>query len=453
VRRFTDVLGDIAEQAKLYEVTDAAVRGARRRRRVRSVVRAGLVVVLVVGLLGGVSLVSSGMYGWFSYQVDPVPAGPGRQEGNPPALVAPLLDSAARGSLAGDAAYLQAVLDRVAHNPDDFGLPSDPSRLRILFAGDVPGNQRLVIVAGYTAAPAYVHLSGKRGAGVNRLELSGWSEVEEPLVTVGWGYGARNGYELVLGPAGYPVSTSSNPRFRADGTVQRDWQPEPAGYVVCDLSKVPPGLRMRITRDDKVWYEAPVASPGSRRTTTVDPNPLYGRGKPAPRAADAAADALAYSTGLVGPDVRYVVLWSDDFQIGSQTGQIATVMAITPDGGGPYLTLAIDAQKEPTSRLHPTGQGILGAPEQGLIVMRPPHWDAHQPDQLIVIAPTTAVRAEVARETVTLTNGVGRVTLPQPLDTTVKVVDAAGATVAERPFDDISGSAPSNAYEGVVRAW
>jgi hypothetical protein len=196
----------------------------------------------------------------------------------------------------------------------------------------------------------------------------------------------------------------------------------------------------------------------------IDPNPLHGRGKPAPRAARVATDALVFSTGLVGPGVRYVVLWSDDFPVddpnggGSGMGQIATVMAITPDGGGPYITIATDTSKEPNGRNHPTGAGVLGDPDRALIVMRMPHFGPEVPDQLQFIAPPSAVRAEVLRDgtvlaTAALDNGVGNVQLRGPIEGTVRVYDASGATVAERPFADRTGLAPSGVYEPTVKGW
>jgi hypothetical protein len=287
--------------------------------------------------------------------------------------------------------------------------------------------------------------------------------VDSPIVRSEWSGGPHDsGYALILGPAGYDAFTSDRPRYLADGTVDRAWKPEPAGYILLDPKTAPRGLRVRFSRGTKVLYEGGVASPGTKRTVEVDPNPLHGRGKPEPRAAKGAADALAYSSGLDGPAVHYVVLWSDDYVVdpsgGKNPGQIATVMAVTADGGGPYITLAVDGSNEPLGRDHPTGAGVFGDPEHALIVMRLPYFGGPEPQDLQIVAPPGAVRAEVLRAgavvaTTPLANGVGKVRLPGPVTVTLRVYDAKGAVVTERPFADVTGNAPVGLYEPEVKGW
>ncbi|GGM41269.1 hypothetical protein ACFFX1_12835 [Dactylosporangium sucinum] len=463
MNRLGELLDDLADDAKLYDVTDLALYGATRQRRTVVTARVVLSVLAVVCLVGGVAIfLPPQQFG----SAGPPEGGPGRLDGAPPALVQPLLDTPARGSLAGDAGFASGVLDRIVQEPEAFGLPGDGARLRILFAGDVPGNRRLVLVAGVTSAPRMINLVGPRGAKPGRLELTGWSDVSEPVVKDEWRDTGNRGYVLVFGPAGYDTSVSSGPRYRADGTVEREWTAEPAGYVLRDTAKLPAGLRLRIGRGDDVLYEGPVASAGAARTGNVDPAPLFGRGKPAPRAAEAAADALAYQFGLTGPDVHYVVLWSDDFQVddpnggGSGLGQIATVMAVTKDGGGPYTTLATDTNPEPNGRNHPTGGGIGGDPAKALIAMRLPTFSWDEPDTLKVIAPPAAVRFEVRRGDAvlangTLTNGVGGVELPGPLAAvTVRAYDDHDAVVAEHAFADlVAGAPPADPFEPEIKGW
>ncbi|WP_432984208.1 hypothetical protein [Dactylosporangium sp. CA-233914] len=455
-----EMLDDIADQAKVYDVTEVAVRGARRRRRARIAGRAGLGVLVVACLLGGVvSVLPLFRFGG----IGGPEGGPGRLDGEPSAVVRPLLDSPTRGPLAGDAAFLNSVLDRIVADPEQFGLPGDRARLRVLFAGDVPGNRRLVIVAGATAAPRKVNLLGPRGAKAERLNLANWGDLGEPIVWDEWRGGEHNsGYVLVLSPIDYDVSVSSAPRYLADGSITREWQAEPAGYLLRDTATLPAGLRVRFRGGNKVFYEGSVPS---GRTGTVDPSPLYGRGKPAPRAAEVAANALAYQFGLTGPDVHYVVLWSDDFEVvdpdgqGSGLGQIATVMALTADGGGPYITIATDTSPQPNSRNHPTGAGIAGDPAKALIAMRLPTFSADEPDTLQIIAPPAAARFEVRQgETVlaqgALTGGVGQIELPGPLNATVRAYDDTGTVIAERPFVDLTpGTGPTNYTEPEIRGW
>jgi hypothetical protein len=460
VTRLTEVLEDVAGQAKLYDVMDNAVRGARRRRRIRRATTAVIAAAAIVGLVGT-------MLPRFLFGVGGIghpEGGPGRLDGEPPALVRPLLDTPTRGSLANDSTYVNALLDRIVSDPEAFGLPGQRALLRVIFVGDLPGNRRLAIVAGVTGVPRLVNLTGSGRAAAKKLELTGWSDVEEPVVRDEWRNERNAGYVLLLGPAGYDVSVSSAPRYLADGTVEREWTPEPAGYIARDTTSLPRGLRVRIHRGDTVLFEGDVAAPGTTQTATVDPNPLYGRGKPAPRAAKAAADALAYSSGLVGPEVHYVVLWSDDFQVddpnggGSGLGQIATVMAVTRDGGGPYITIATDTNPQPNGRNHPTGAGVLGDPQRSIIAMRMPHFDATTPDTVQIVAPPNAVRADLLNgqdvlTTVPLTNGVGKVELAEPVRLTVRAFDARGAVVAERPFADWDGIPTPSGYEPEIRGW
>jgi hypothetical protein len=437
---------------------------ARRRRRTRRVVGG---VAGTVAALCGLVLVLPFLVPLFFGGVGHPEGGPGRTDGEPSVKVRPLLDSPTRGSLAGDERFIAAILDRITGDPGDYGLPGDRNRLRVLFAGDLPGNRREVIVSGIVARPQMINLTGKRGASAGRLELTGWGDVEEPIVRSEWRGSDVNGFALLFGPAGYDAFVSERPRYLADGTVTRDWQPEPAGFFLRDTAKLPPGLRVRLSRGGTVFYEGRLASAGGVRTGKLDPNPLYGRGKPAPIAASTAADALAYQFGLTGADVRFVVLWSDDYQVedpngdGTGLGQIATVQAITPDGGGPYTTIVTDATTpQPSARNHPSAEGLAGDPATSLILLRMPHFTAQPPDTLRIIAPPAAVRVELRRADGTvagnavLSNGIGRMEQPGPLDVTARAFDAEGRVVAERPFADLKpGAVAVDSFEPEIKGW
>jgi hypothetical protein len=442
----------------VYDVTNVVVRKSNNRRRVKTVSRIAVGLVAVVCMLGGVVTV---LPFFFHGGMEPPEMGPGRLDGEPPAVVRPLLDSPTRGSLAGDVNYLKDVIDRITGDPEQYGLPGDRAKLRILFAGDVPGNQRLVIAAGFTGAPRSIYLTGSSGTTAKRLELTGWTDVEEPLVREG-----GQGYALMFGPTGYDLSISSSPRYMLDGTVKRTWEPAPGDYLLRDSATLPPRLRLRMSKGDKVYYEGPVASSGGTPPAAIDPTPLFGRGKPEPRAATEAANAVAYQFGLTGPDVHYVVLWSEDFMVndpnggGSGLGQIATVMAVTPDGGGPYNTIATDTTNpQPMSRNHPTGGGVAGDPAKALIAMRMPTFSKDEPDTLQIIAPPAAARFEIRKgDTVlangTLTNGIGKLELPGPLKVTVRVYDDKNTVVAERAFADLEPGAPAgDSFEPEVKGW
>jgi hypothetical protein len=451
VTRLADLLDDVADQAKVYDVTDEAIRRVRRYRRVRRTKRVAMILVPIMVLalcLGYVPLMLL-----FGYKMPRPPGGPGREGGTPPALVQGLLNAPTKGPLATDKDFLAGVEDKIADNPDDYGMPADRSLLRILFAGDVAGGKRLVIVAGYTAQPAYIHLEAGAGSGTFWLRMTGWGDIEEPVLQY-----LNDRVSIFLGPAGYDVSTSDTPRYFADGTVHRDWKPEPGGYLMRSTAGLPPGLRVRFSQGAKILLEDKVASPGTRRRTNVDPTPLHG--KVADTAAQHAADALAYSTGLTGPDVHYIVIWSDDYDVdpagGQNPGQIAVVLAMTKDGGGPYLTLAVDGSKEPLARTSGNGGGIAGDPGKLLVVFRMPSFGALSPT-VQIIAPSTAVRADLiqdgsVRSTIPLTDGLGTTKLAEHQDAVFKVYDTSGKLVAQQTFHDPTGPV-NDSYEPRVQGW
>jgi hypothetical protein len=450
----SQALVDVAEQAKLYDVTEHAVRGGRRRRRMARVAPVAAVVVVMIGLVT---------------VVGPWRGGPDRQVAEPSAGFAQLLKAPTRGPLASDTTYIAAMRDKALRDmPVDGRIRSDlarnPAKLRLLYAGDMPDDSRLAVFGALTPDPTVVRFTGPAGAPVDRMKMA-----DSLIVPGGPVYATREGnlppgrgYVLALGPAGYQVEVSSKPRYLADGTVERTWTRKPAGYLLQDLADVPAGLRMRFVRDSgEVLYEGDIMPPTDRRRVTVDSAPRAG--KPVPAASDEVAQSLAYGTGLTSPDIRYKVLWSDDFTVhdpngrGSGTGKIVTVMAATPDGGGPYLTMASDAGNPATFHRHPTGAGILGDPEHSLITMRLPAWDKLT-DDLQILAPTTAVRAEVIGGggvigTATLDRGVGRLTLASPAAVTVRAYDSAGKVVAERQFSDKIDDRGDGMYEPEIRSW
>jgi hypothetical protein len=417
---------------------------ARRRRR-----RTGV----VAGLLA-LALVVSGW--WVTRDVSPPPdlARP-VLDGDPPALVAALLDSPTRGSLANDTGFVDAIRQRAAqeggHATGVGGprlLPADPARVRVLFAGDVPGAKRIAIVAGVTASSALTEYVSPEGMPVSALTAL-TSDTVHPVVTMDWGSAPDSEYTLVLAPAGTRLAFSADPHYLADGTIRRTWTDLAGDYLIRANNDQPPGARVRCTLNGTVLYESMLPSikpPGG--PATVDPAPLYGRGKPEPLAARAAATLLAQATGLRPPQATFEVLWSDDVPMpglqGSKPAMVATVMAVTADGGGPYVTLALDpAAPDASMRSHPTGNGVLGDHAHGLIAMRLPFYSGTAPSEALeIIGPQAAVRAEVVRGTAVvastaLQSGVGQLTLfklETGTEVTVRVFDGAGRVLTQRPF-------------------
>ncbi len=464
----TELRGSLAQQAE--RVTPAPdpygrllVRRRRRRRRTGVV----LATLLVLAILPGAWALTVGL---------PERAPDGYVDaGQPPTrLLAALLDSPTRGSLAADTGLLDGLRDRAPKEVERMTdgargpfLPQDPTLIRILFAGDVPGG-RLVILGGVSRWPLEVTYWAAPGTPVDRLQMTGFGELEpvvraERLTEAG-------GYSLVMGPAGSRVAVSDRARYHADGSITRSWTEEPAGYLLRDTRQLAPGGRVRLTYDGAVLLESALHSgAGTDPEVSIDPAPVSGRGKAIPAAAVQAARALARGTGLSDRDAHFQVLWCDEVPMAGltngSTAAVVTVQAMTPDGGGPYATYAFDLTgAEPLARDHPSGAGVAGPPDRTLIVMRLPYF-ARQTDTLMVVAPPGAVRAEavVAGDgtivaTADLSQGVGKFALAArtgvQVNLTVRTFDPAGRPVIQAKYTEVGGEPlPSAGLEPETRGW
>lgn len=401
----------------------------RRHRRQRQAVVAAVVATAV--LVSGV---------WLSghravRRIDPaVPA---------PKLSA-LLDSPTRGSLAGDAAFLEQMRRRTAG--DARGI--DPATVRVLYAGDVVGSQRLVISTWVGGDPmAFIYL-GRQGSPATGLPKYAEQPLR-PVVDFQWlvpGSDGGTGYGVLVAPAGSRLEVGTDPRYHADGTVTRTWTGRPGDAMVVPAKDNPLRSRVRVSLDAGPIYDGPLPSVLADLSAPVDADPVDG-GKPVPAASEQVADILARTTGLSTADAHYQVLWSDEIPMSglehSATAIIATVVAVTPDGGGPFATYAFDpAQPDASTRNHPTGSGIMGDPAHWVIAMRLPWYSGTSTtDALQIVAPPTAVRADLLRDgavvaTVPLNRGAGRTHLALPTSVTVVAYDDAGTEVARHAFVD-----------------
>jgi hypothetical protein len=401
----------------------------RRHRRQRHAVVAAVVVTAL--LVSGV---------WLSghravRHIDP---------GVPAPRLSALLDSPTRGSLAGDAKFLDEMRQRTAG--DARGI--DPAVVRVLFAGDVVGSQRLVVTTWAGSDPTALLYLGRRGSSARSLQEYN----EQPLLPVvdfPWFSPDGNGgarYGLLVAPAGSRLQVGTGPRYHADGTVTRTWTDRPGDAMVSAAQDNPLRSRVRVSLDGRLIYESPLPTMLANLTAPVDADPVDG-GKPVPAASDQVADVLARTTGLSTRDAHYQVLWSDEIPMPgldhSATAIIATVVAVTADGGGPFGTYAFDpTQPDASARNHPTGSGIMGDPAHWVIAMRLPWYSGTSTtDALQIVAPPTAVRADLLRDgavvaTVPLNRGAGQAHLALPASVTVVAYDAAGKEVARHAFVD-----------------
>ncbi|NYJ06732.1 hypothetical protein [Petropleomorpha daqingensis] len=131
-----------------------------------------------------------------------------------------LYDLPTRGPLAHDGAFLAAAV----HLPWEDVDP--PVRTRhVVWAGDVPGGKRWVLVAGEDTEIGSVALalfSGLAGAPADRLSLASTPNghpVDQPFAV----QDAETGALLVVSAPGDTIEVSERPAYEADGTERRTW--------------------------------------------------------------------------------------------------------------------------------------------------------------------------------------------------------------------------------------
>ncbi|WP_088318908.1 hypothetical protein [Kineosporia sp. R_H_3] len=219
-----EALADVADRVSSRPPDRAQIdRGLRRVRRRRRVARAGK----GLGALGGVAAV----LGAVQLGVVPVPSWAPVVPITSPAASA-LANGPTRGSLAGDAAWLQALREKVAtfdqaeSGGERWRAPS-ADRVDVIYAGDL-GDFRVAVVEtplrwGAIEARQQLWYLGPRGSAAAAME-QGRSEGPTDLVSETFGPGSvpagptTRGAALVLGPA-RDVEQVGPVRIAADGTV------------------------------------------------------------------------------------------------------------------------------------------------------------------------------------------------------------------------------------------
>lgn len=318
-------------------------RGVVRRRRQRTGALAGS-LALVVALGGGLAVVR------------PWAGEDGRDRVASPVTSGWALDDGTtRGSLAGDAALLGQLDQRVVAEAGAAGF-TGATEVRLVLADDLPGARFVVAVAQSDAGQVAVGLLGDQGAAVADLEVAGVRPVDSsaaPLVTAV--REDEDGIRLLAAvPRGSTASVSPAVRAGADGPV-REWTPaqvsdagvvdvrleaEPAhGVAVVRLEAVP-GLPAEgyVAAEGAAW--GPDADLDVVAEQVVDAGPVtYHEGEPGPRPADPAqtlADVRAALDEVGAPsaaDVRLLYASADgaDTERGAQGW--SSLVAARVEGG------------------------------------------------------------------------------------------------------------------------
>ncbi|NEK58330.1 hypothetical protein GCU56_10650 [Geodermatophilus sabuli] len=339
----------------------ASAVAARHRRLRRQRAALGAVAALVAAV---VVAVPAGLGG---PAVEPAPAAPAAgpdTSGDLPA--AAVYTAPTRGSLAGDAAFVEGVL-RLPWTRETLvgaGLPNPPQALRhVVFAGDVAGGRWALVAGPDTTVPqdtdparqtdlgalgdvAVAWFVGPPGATPAQLELSSVPYGVDPRSPSALA-DTTTGAVVVVAAPGDTVQVSLRPEVAADGTVSRTWMPvdAPDGVAVLDVGRRDAAhdqaLLYRVDRDGEQWvsgadghvdpsHEAP--RPDVRWLRAPAP------ASPADVMLGSSIESVLASSGLPVDEVDFTVLWNGDVPAPGATPGRVTLLAATLPSGAVHLT-------------------------------------------------------------------------------------------------------------------
>ncbi|MFQ1002835.1 hypothetical protein [Modestobacter sp. SSW1-42] len=269
----------------------------------------------------------------------PAPTLPGRPApaaplGGNPAI--PVLLGPARGSLAGDAGFLDAVR-QVGWGGQE---PPPVADREVVFADDTPQG-RVVLVVGETEGDFRgTWLTGPVGAAATELvpRFARSLGRTRPATLLLGEPGATT--LVVVAGRGDTVEVSDRLMVGPRGTVGRDYLPvgAPDGTAVLPArtTQAGSGLSVRVQREGRVVHRAGVEWPGWRAPRPADapqPAPL----RPTDQAPDAAVvgtalSQLAAPLGVEPAELEPELLWTGRLPLDRRGGSVAVVVAHSPGG-------------------------------------------------------------------------------------------------------------------------
>ncbi|MGY1729632.1 hypothetical protein ACI79J_21960 [Geodermatophilus sp. SYSU D01062] len=330
----------------------------------------------------------------------------------PVAASADVLTGPARGSLAGDAAFLEAVRALPwTDSPGDHAPDSPPVARRVVYAGDAAG-RRWVLVAGEDPAMAgnrpvdpadptaagtlaAVWFTGPEGAAPEQLQRAGSMSglaAGRPVALSD----ASTGALLVVAAPGDVVEVSRRPEVAADGTVSRDFVPVDAPDGVAALALGPAtgsydeALRYRVVRGGATVVTAMPL--GWRPEDSAPPGPALAAAGTDPVLAGAVDHVFAV-TGLRPDEVTLDVVWSGSLPGGDGPGTLRLLAATLPSGAV-YLEATLTASAGTgaaastwcATDLLPAGAPVTG---RGFLLRCP------EADDAVLLGPPGAATARV----------------------------------------------------------
>ena len=248
-----------------------------------------------------------------------------------------------RGSLAGDAAYLQGLLDRPWSIVDPTTDPAPETR-QVVFAGEVPGGVQALVVGEQDGGMVGLWLNGPTGASPSQLEASNESNPVDLGQPVSYTY-TRDGVGalIVIGRPGDVIEVSRGQVIASDASVTRlpfEAVGDATGVAVVDASGLSPRTTaIRVTRDGaviKVFGEG-----GSSGGTLIEPD-LTDAFVGAAGAPDAGLvrnllQMLPDELGMAAADLQVHVLWGGSIGIAQQPDAEAVVLTVRLPSGAVLL--------------------------------------------------------------------------------------------------------------------
>jgi DNA-directed RNA polymerase specialized sigma24 family protein len=357
----------------------------------------------------------------------------------------PVLTGPTRGSLAGDAAFLDAVRS-VGWGARDAPAPAERE---VVFAADTPHGRVALVVGTVLGDFRGVWLTGPAGAAAAdlALHLPRRLDRDRPLTLLLGGPGDAT--VVVVAAPGDEVTVSDRLMTGPRGTVGRSYTPVPQedGVAVAPArtTTLGPALSVLVLREGRAIHRSAVDWPGERPGSAPQlpelPALRPGAGAPDAHLVGAALTDLAVPLGVEPTALQPQLLWSGPLPLGGP-GSVAVVVAHSPGGalvvttwaGGARGAVSCGTQTPPgtTEVATLTVARVCDVGRLGLGRADDDRW-------LVVTTPPGAASAELldsrGRVLGPLALAGGSTVVPFPEGArSVRTLDAAGQPVRETPI-------------------
>jgi DNA-directed RNA polymerase specialized sigma24 family protein len=444
-RRLTDQLTRLANAPGSWRLDAAAAAADVRARRAgfrRRLAGATVAAAAVVGVVVPLARWAPDPPATTAAAPSTAPAAPSR----PAVPPVPVLTGPTRGSLAGDAAFLDAVRS-AGWGAQEAPPPADRE---VVFAADTPHGRVALVVGTVLEDFRGVWLTGPVGAAAADLapHLPAQLGRDRPLALLLGGPGDAT--LVVVAAPGDAIAVSDRLMTGPRGTVGRTYTPvEAAGGVAvvpARTTTVGSAVSVRVERDGQEVYRSAADWPGAG-TVASPPVPGLSPLRPgAPPAdghlVDAALLDVAVPLGVEPAGLQPDLLWSAEVPLDRGTGEVAVLVAHSP-GGALVVTTWAGVNRGAVSCGVQTPPGTTDVATLTVAricdVALPGLGQTDDGRWLVVTAPPAAASAQ-------LLGSRGQLLGPLPLTgggtvvpltdgaRSVRTLDAAGRSLAETPI-------------------